>query len=234
VGDIHGRCDLLESMLIKIEKRCRSDRERPLVIFLGDYVDRGPQSSLVLERLLEIERLGWRARFIAGNHEEAMVRFLSTPLAGLSWFEYGGRETAKSYGVEAPRRDAAASEWLTFHASLSKAIPEAHKRFLWGLEDSVEVGDYLFVHAGVDPGRPLSAQTPRDLRWIRGRFLQNTRWLGKVIVHGHTPSEEPYSDELRIGVDTGGYKTGLLTAVLLQGTEREFLQATAKSDGFSA
>lgn len=226
IGDIHGRLDLLENMIALIEERCRLDAEGPIVIFLGDYVDRGPDSAQVIDRLMNLPPT-WRARFIGGNHEEAMEHFLATPNEGRAWLDFGGRETAASYGCVAPERDASNAEWFAFHEALLRAVPERHRRFLWGLEGHVALGDFLFVHAGVDPDKPLSSQSPHDLRWIRGKFLQNRRWLGKVIVHGHTPSRAPHSDDIRIGIDTWGYKTGRLTALELKGAERSFLQTEA-------
>jgi len=226
IGDIHGRLDLLQILLDLIGDRCKADAEEPILIFLGDYVDRGPQSAQVLDRLIALHGEGRRTRFIGGNHEEAMGRFLDSPLEGLAWLDYGGRETVASYGLSAPDKDADSAEWLDFHKAFSRAVPKAHRRFLWGLEDAVELGDYLFVHAGVDPDRPLQSQSPHDLRWIRGKFLRNTRPLGKLIVHGHTPSNAPYADDVRLGIDTWAYKSGVLTAVELTGSARTFHQAS--------
>jgi len=225
VGDIHGCDDLLAGLLGGIEADLKAG-ETPLIVFLGDYVDRGPDSRGVIERLVQLSAKWPGTRFLGGNHEEAMLRFLSDMEAGLVWSNYGGKAAMRSYGVEPPADDNDFEGWQKAHDLLKAAIPESHMRFLWGLEDSIELGDYLFVHAGVHPDRALDAQSTRDLRWIREPFLSDTRRLGKIIVHGHTPKPEPHIDERRIGVDTWAYSTGVLTAVELVGGQRGFIQAS--------
>lgn len=224
IGDIHGCDDLLAGLIGGIEEDL-AEGETPLVMFLGDYVDRGPDSKGVIERLIQFHKKWPGTRFLCGNHEEAMLRFLSDLEAGLVWSTYGGKATMRSYGVEPPADDKDLDAWTKAHDLLKAAIPESHMRFLWGLEDSIELGDYLFVHAGVRPDKPLNAQIAKDLRWIREPFLSDTRRLDKVIVHGHTPKPEPHIDERRIGVDTWAYSTGVLTAVELDGEARGFVQA---------
>ncbi|MBI5939369.1 MAG: serine/threonine protein phosphatase [Caulobacterales bacterium] len=225
VGDIHGCNDLLTALLDTIAEASPPGGRRPLLIFLGDYVDRGPDSKGVIERLTRIRADQPEARFLCGNHEETMLRFLSDFDSGLAWTSYGGRETMLSYGVTPPRDKDDLEGWRRAQQAFKAAIPDTHLKFLWGLEDRVEVGDYLFAHAGVRPDRPLNAQTAHDLRWIREPFLSHGRRLAKVIVHGHTPETEPFSDERRIGVDTWAYRTGVLTAVELDGESRRFIQA---------
>lgn len=231
IGDIHGCHDLLETLLDAITGATAPGRKRPLLIFLGDYVDRGPDSKVVIERLAKIRTDQPEARFLCGNHEEAMLRFLSDFDSGLAWTNYGGRETMLSYGVTPPQDGDDLDGWRLAHQALKGAIPKTHMQFLWGLEDRVEVGDFLFVHAGVRPDRPLDAQATHDLRWIREPFLSHGKRLAKVIVHGHTPRTEPFSDERRIGVDTWAYKTGVLSAVELDGQGRRFLQARRDEEG---
>lgn len=231
IGDIHGCHDLLTALLDAIAEATAPGRKRPLLIFLGDYVDRGPNSKSVIERLSEIRASQPEARFLCGNHEEAMLRFLSDFDSGLAWTNYGGRETMLSYGVTPPDDQDDLDGWRVAQQALKVAIPEAHMQFLWGLEDRVEVGDFLFVHAGVRPDRPLDAQSVQDLRWIREPFLSHGRRLEKVIVHGHTPKSDPFSDDRRIGVDTWAYRTGVLTAVELDGESRRFLQARRDREG---
>ncbi|MFZ5667859.1 MAG: metallophosphoesterase family protein [Pseudomonadota bacterium] len=225
IGDIHGCNDLLSALLDQIFEAGRDGAGPPMLVFLGDYVDRGPDSKGVIERLSQLRAARPDARFLCGNHEETMLRFLSDFDSGLAWTNYGGRETMLSYGVTPPRDRDDLDGWRRAQQALKAAMPETHMRFLWGLEDRVEVGDYLFVHAGVHPDLPLNAQAARDLRWIREPFLSHGRRLAKVIVHGHTPETEPYADERRIGVDTWAYRTGVLTAVELDGEARRFLQA---------
>lgn len=225
IGDIHGCDDLLAGLIGGIEADLEPG-ETPLIIFLGDYVDRGPDSRGVIERLVQLRAKWPGTRFLGGNHEEAMLRFLQDMEAGLVWSTYGGKAAMRSYGVEPPEDDNDLDAWRQAHERLRAAIPDSHMRFLWSLEDSIELGDYLFVHAGVRPDRALSAQSARDLRWIREPFLSDTRRLDKIIVHGHTPKPEPHIDERRIGVDTWAYSTGVLTAVELIGEQRGFIQAS--------
>jgi len=225
VGDIHGCLDLLEGLLEGIKVATARDERPPLIIFLGDYVDRGPDSMGVIDRLIAVAESYPGARFLCGNHEEAMIRFLADPQGGPAWSTYGGRATLLSYGVRPPGRNADDAAWARAQQKLNARIPPAHLKFLWGLEDFVEVGDYLFAHAGVRPDRSLRGQTSRDLRWIREPFLSNDRPLEKMIVHGHTPSLQPHADLARIGVDTWAYKTGVLTALELRGRQRRYLQA---------
>lgn len=231
VGDIHGCNDLLTALLDAIAEASPPGGRRPLLIFLGDYVDRGPDSKGVIERLSRIRADQPEARFLCGNHEETMLRFLSDFDSGLAWTSYGGRETMLSYGVTPPDDKNDLEGWRRAQQALKAAIPDTHMKFLWSLEDRVEVGDYLFVHAGVRPDRPLDAQTAHDLRWIREPFLSHGRRLAKIIVHGHTPETEPFSDERRIGVDTWAYHTGVLTAVELDGESRRFIQVRREADG---
>lgn len=231
IGDIHGCDDLLEALLKGIDVITRHDPHPPIIIFLGDYVDRGPASRQVLDRLISLETEGRKARFICGNHEEAMLRFLGDMEGGLAWPGYGGRETMASYGVTCPDDEQDLDAWRITQAHLKEAIPTSHMRFLWGLEDKIELGDYLFVHAGLRPEKSISAQSQRDLRWIREPFLSDPRPFSHVVVHGHTPSTQPYSDERRVGLDTWAYKSGVLSAVELKRERRRFFQARREADG---
>lgn len=231
IGDIHGCDDLLTGLLAAIFEETSKDATPPLLIFLGDYVDRGPGSSQVIDQLLDLRERAPGTRFLGGNHEEAMLHFLDDLEAGMAWTGYGGKATMRSYGVSTPEDETNLDAWRETHHALTAAIPESHMRFLWGLEDRIDLGDYLFVHAGVHPQRPLNAQHVKDLRWIREPFLSDSKRLEKVIVHGHTPMTEPHIDDRRIGVDTWAYRTGVLTAVELDGEARRFLQARRGEDG---
>lgn len=231
VGDIHGCDDLLEALLEGIDVITRHDPHPPIIVFLGDYVDRGPASRQVIDRLISLEAQGRKARFICGNHEEAMLRFLGDMEGGLAWPGYGGRETMASYGVACPEDEQDLDAWRVTQARLKEAIPTAHMKFLWGLEDKVELGGYLFVHAGLRPEKSIAAQTQRDLRWIREPFLSDTRPFSHVVVHGHTPAADPHSDDRRVGLDTWAYKSGILSAVELKRDRRRFFQARRETDG---
>jgi serine/threonine protein phosphatase 1 len=226
VGDIHGRLDLLQGMLdlIEADARTRGAAARRTLVFLGDYVDRGPDSRGVVERLITDLPAGFDVHFLKGNHEAILLDFLDDPGRLDHWLMNGGDATMLSYGVDTERLarlDAPPDLW---RQSFAEALPEAHLRFFKTLGLSVSFGDYLFVHAGVRPGVPLPAQSEADLIWIRGPFLNHAGPFGKVVVHGHTPEQEPVTRPNRIGIDTGAVFTGRLTALRLQGNAQEFLQ----------
>ncbi len=225
VGDIHGRFDLFERMIERIRHDSEALGERPLLVLLGDYVDRGPASSQVLERIVRLRGEDWcDVEALMGNHEEAMLQFLREPGYGVSWAEYGGSATLASYGVAAPslRMDPAA--WTAACEALKAAIPETHLDLLRNLKVTAQIGDYLFVHAGVSPNLPLAEQGPQEFLWIRGAFLEAERACDFVVVHGHTPEDVPTNQRWRIGIDSGAYATGVLTAMRLRQAERTLLQ----------
>jgi serine/threonine protein phosphatase 1 len=219
IGDVHGRLDLLDRLLARIDadNAARGTAETSL-IFLGDLVDRGPDSAGVVERLRLLAESGRRVRFLAGNHEEVFLDALRGDAKALRLFcRIGGRETVLSYGIDA-------AEYLSLdHEELSQAldrtVPDAHRAFLGAFEDVIVIGDYAFVHAGINPDRLLEDQRTGDLRWIRAPFLDHRGRLAKRVVHGHTISEEVEFCLHRIGIDTGAYTSGKLTALGLEGTD---------------
>ena len=223
VGDIHGRADLLDQLLDLIEQdRGGAPAE---IIFLGDYVDRGPSSRQVIERLLEMTAVSdLSLTFLKGNHEAAMLDFLDNAEAGLAWAQWGGDEALMSYGVKAPLSKTEIEPWSEAQSALKEALPESHLSFLNRLQLYVVRGDYLFVHAGVNPDRPLEEQGETEFLWIRDEFLSSRRQLPYTIVHGHTPEGQPYQDSRRIGCDTGAYMSGRLTAVRLENENVRFIQ----------
>jgi serine/threonine protein phosphatase 1 len=225
VGDIHGRADLLIRLMQDLrEDSARGEYEgRPILIFLGDYVDRGFQSKEVIDVLLSDIVSPFETYFLKGNHEAAMTQFLSDPSVGPRWAEYGGAETLVSYGVQPPRTRTSLEEWMQTSEALNAALPSEHLHFLSNLDLSVRIGDYLFVHAGVRPGVPLDQQTEQDLLWIREEFLGDRRGLDAVIVHGHTPEQRPHRDTRRVGLDTGAYLSGRLTAARFEHDRVEFI-----------
>ena len=229
VGDVHGRADLLLSLLRKIAQDAarQPDGVARELIFLGDYVDRGADSKGVIETILQVakERDFWAVTALKGNHEAALLQFLADPEFWPMWSEFGARETLLSYGVTPPLRTAAPDVLVQARDRLYAAMPDEHRHFLAGLELMAERGDYLCAHAGVRPGMPLDEQTEEDLLWIRDDFLKSEKRLAKVIVHGHTPEEEAFIGHHRIGVDTGAYATGVLTAIKLKGSEQTLIQA---------
>jgi serine/threonine protein phosphatase 1 len=233
VGDVHGRYDLLCVLVGEIagDLARSGDARRPLVVFCGDYVDRGPESALVLEALLWLRQRGpWEVQLLKGNHEEGLLGFLDAPETGGAWLHYGGDATLESYGVTAP--DPRCAEAMAGARDvLLAAMPAAHLHLLQQMDVLAVIGDYAFVHAGVAPGTPLAGQREEDLLWIRSEFLEASRPCEKVVVHGHTwTSAEPTLLAHRIGLDTGAYETGVLTAVRLDGATRRVLQSREPAD----
>ena len=224
VGDIHGRLDLLDQMLGQIERDAATAGDLvKYIVFLGDYVDRGPHSSTVIERLAGGPSPGFGAIHLRGNHEAAMLDFLEDIRVGPSWLTYGGGATLGSYGIVPPAEDAPADVLTAVQERFRAALPAHHRKFLKGLRNSVTIGDYMFVHAGIRPGVPLDRQDSLDLIWIRDEFLKSQTDHGKVVVHGHTIALQPEIRPNRIGIDTGAFATDRLTALVLEGTERRFL-----------
>ena len=230
VGDIHGYTSVLRELVgaLKDDLTRSAPSERPLLVFLGDYVDRGPDSRGVIDMILGLEAEG---RFdvvcLQGNHEDALRRFLREADFGPNWIVNWGEATLRSYGVAVPAEGREAAEAPRVQAELAAALPAAHRDFLRRGVMSLTVGDYLFVHAGVRPGVALADQHDRDLMWIRYDFLESDEDFGKVVVHGHTPTDRPELKANRIGIDTGVYYSGVLTAVRLEGTDQRIIQARA-------
>ena len=221
---MHGRLDLLEQLLSEIE-RDRSERPTPktLLVFLGDLIDRGPHSAQVIERLRTYSSDDARTVFLLGNHEEVLLRILDGDTSLIpSWLQFGGRQCLQSYGADS-RRIALETDEKALEI-IRGVIPEAHVAFLNSFIDSCRFGDYLFVHAGIRPGVAIDDQQQSDLRWIREPFLFDDTDHGCVVVHGHTICDEVEERPNRIGVDTGAYRTGILTALVVEGNERRYLQ----------
>ncbi|PVM88355.1 serine/threonine protein phosphatase [Caulobacter endophyticus] len=235
IGDVHGRADLLGSMVSAIWHDIDSHGIRkPVIVPLGDYIDRGPETRRVLQILLAIRDSGEvEFRPLMGNHEQIMLGFLSDdPMVGAKWVRFGGAETLRAYGVPPPSPSVQDPDiWRRTQAAFIKALPQRHLAFLEALEICHERGDYFFAHAGVRPGVRLADQDETDLLWIRAPFLQEAKELEKIVVHGHTPEEIPMFKDCRIGLDTGAYATGRLTAIRLEGTTRRILQARARPSG---
>ncbi|MFL9839841.1 metallophosphoesterase [Sphingomonas sp. ST-64] len=224
VGDIHGRLDLLDDLLERIE---RDDATRaPLdttLIFLGDLIDRGPDSAQVIERLRQLSAAVPAIRFLLGNHEEVFLKAMADEKGALPFFiRIGGKPTALSYGIT--EAEYLACDYPALLNLLRTRVPPEHLDFLSRFEDVIVIGDYAFVHAGIDPAIPLDQQSTGSLRWIREEFLGHRGTLEKIIVHGHTVTETIEQRAHRIGIDTGAYASGRLTAIGLEGDSRWFLQ----------
>lgn len=224
VGDIHGKLDLLDRLLadIVVDDASRPAAETHLV-FLGDLIDRGPQSAEVIDRLLALSTSRPNTHFLLGNHEEVFLKVLRGDTKALPFFtRIGGRETILSYGVsEQQYQEADYSELLEL---VQARVPAEHISFLERFEDLLIWGDYAFVHAGIRPGEPLAKQRQSDLRWIREEFLSYSQPLEKIIVHGHTITDDVEELPNRIGIDTGAYLSGKLTAMCFEGPTRWQLQ----------
>lgn len=226
IGDIHGRDDLLARLLDQLAADMAKREGRSQLIFLGDYIDRGLDSRAVIDRLLGRLPGDVPPVFLCGNHDHALLQFLDDPGRMRGWFNQGAQQTLLSYGVMVP--DGASDDTLAESArALAAALPMDHRRFFDQLGYSHSAGDFFFCHAGVRPGVPLDLQSPHDLMWIRGEFLGRKRPFSKIIVHGHTPSPEPVLGPIRIGIDTGAYMTGTLTAVRLDDQGAEILSVAA-------
>ncbi len=223
IGDIHGRCDLLDALLDAIASdSARRGPADTLIVFLGDLVDRGPDSRGVVDRLIEFSRGPVAARFLMGNHEEVFLRAVAGDLKALKFLiRIGGRATILSYGIGEAEYQSLDFESLA--ATLKERVPPEHVAFLSAFEEWIEVGDYLFVHAGIRPGVEIDAQRASDLRWIRDDFLLHRDSFGKLVVHGHSITEGVDLRPNRIGIDTGAYESGKLTAIGIEGAERWFL-----------
>lgn len=224
IGDIHGRLDLLDQLLTQIARDAASAPDLlKYMVFLGDYVDRGPESRGVIEWLASGPPPGFGAIHLRGNHEATMLAFLTDIRMGQGWLTYGGDATLASYGLPAPAEDAPDEHLLQTQHRLATTLPPHHRAFLTGLRTSVTIGDYHFVHAGVRPGIPLDRQSGEDCIWIRKEFLESRANHGKIVVHGHTIALEPEIRTNRIGIDTGAFATNRLTALVLEGNDRRFL-----------
>lgn len=223
VGDIHGRLDLLDAMLAKIAADSRSFPGECMIIFLGDYINRGPASAQVLDRLCAISARSPRTRFLMGNHEEIFLRALNQESGMLKMLiRMGGRQTVLSYGVSADRYRSAGYDEL--ENLLQDHVPKDHLEFLGGLESQVILGDYIFVHAGVDFSKAVHEQDPRVTRWIRGPFAHSNQQCAMTVVYGHTVYREVDRRGCGIGIDTGAYASGKLTAIALEGSRQWLLQ----------
>jgi serine/threonine protein phosphatase 1 len=229
VGDIHGRLDLLDIMLRRIEEdRSKRSPKQTFIVFLGDLIDRGPDSAGVVERLRHYRPTDARPIFLAGNHEEVLLRILAGERGILtSWLKFGGAECAESYGISA-----AALHHLEEALAIRRvqsSFPPLHRQFLESFADTFRFGDYLFVHAGIRPGIAIERQAKSDLRWIRDPFLTDTKEHGCIVVHGHTIVERVEERPNRIGIDTGAYQSGILTALGIEDDKR-WLLSTAPGE----
>ena len=226
VGDIHGRHDCLKQLLGNIGLSDKSKDSNWHFIFLGDYIDRGPYSRSVIDHLINFSNVH-STTFLLGNHERAMLNFLDAPVQARDWLKFGGRETLLSYGVTPPNGNVGPDELKRMGEDLRTNLPAAHHNFLNSLELLYVCGDYLFTHAGIDPEKPIKQQSESELLWIREPFLSFPDHLPKVIVHGHTVTENfrPEVRSHRLGIDTGAYICGNLTAAIFTKNQFKFVSS---------
>jgi serine/threonine protein phosphatase 1 len=223
VGDIHGRLDLFEQLLqrIQADDAARGTADTTLIL-LGDLIDRGPDSRAMVDRAMELAQSG-KVRVLAGNHEEMLLVSMDNDEALRHFLRHGGKETLFSYGLDPA--EYSRSKLPDLRARLGALVPAEHIAFFHAMEDHIVIGDYLFVHAGIRPGVPIVEQATCDLRWIRREFLDHADWHGHLVVHGHTITDEPDVQPNRIGIDTGAYASGRLTALGIEGGNRWFVSA---------
>jgi serine/threonine protein phosphatase 1 len=228
IGDVHGRYDLMTDLLARIVRdgAARAAGRRPLVIFCGDYVDRGPDSARVMEALTWLQRReDVEVRLLKGNHEQALMSFIDAPEKAGPWLRFGGDATLAAYGVAPPEAEDDPARMRAARDALLERMPSSHLRLIEQMELMFVIGDYAFVHAGIEPGVALADQTEDQLLWIRDGFIGDEGPFEKVIVHGHTWTDgRPALLPHRIGLDTGAYATGVLTAVRFDGEDMAVLQ----------
>ncbi len=232
IGDVHGRADLLEHLLQKIIEQVAGSDKLAEIIFLGDYVDRGDEAKRVLDVCLAFSteavhntRIA-NVIFLRGNHEEAMLRFLAHPVEGSNWLSYGGLATVASYRVDGPINPVTADDFVLLADGLRDALPPTHTDFLQDLRQHHIAGDYFFVHASVDPRLKLEDQETSCFYWGNSDFLTR-EWVENYrVVHGHTITPKPDVHRFRVGVDTGAYYTGVLTAICIDGANVSFLDTS--------
>jgi serine/threonine protein phosphatase 1 len=212
IGDIHGRSDCLENAHAAIDRdmRLRDNSHEAIEVYVGDYVDRGPDSRGVIDRLVARSTIV-KAVLLRGNHEVLIESFLRGLIPFEDWRSVGGLETILSYGVDART---ILNKWRTIRPrDLAERLPVSHLRFLSALQGFFTCGAYCFVHAGVRPGIPLQMQSCEDLTWIRDDFLSFAGDFGFIVVHGHTPVVEIDFLPNRVNIDTGAYATNRLSVI---------------------
>lgn len=228
VGDLHGYPSGLAAMMDKIEEDMRG-RDIPHVklVFVGDYVDRGPDSKKLLDDLIALKEadLPYERIFLKGNHENGLLEFLKDPRGDRKdWLEWGGAETLASYGIKPAKKKSLLHQAEKLSEEFNKAIPDSHRAFMDALQLYYECGGFLCVHAGIKPNFPLEEQEEHDLWMIREGFLDYEGEHPWRVVHGHTITRKPEILPNRINIDTGLYKHGVLSCAVIEREEVGILQ----------
>lgn len=210
IGDVHGCYE----RLLDAERRISEDLAdgRALIVLLGDYVDRGAHSCDVLEHLCQPSSPNIRRIALCGNHDDWFSRFLNNELSTEVWLRFAGHQTLTSYGVDAAHI-LRIGDAMALRKAVLQAVPTSHRILLRTLPSMLQIGNLVFVHAGVRNGLPLEHQSDEDLMWIREPFLTRGPELPIIVIHGHSPQVQPHLGNGRIGIDTGCYATGRLTVV---------------------
>ncbi len=231
VGDIHGRADLVERMHeIIVSDAAKHSHKQNFIIYLGDYLDRGPYVRETIDLLLTNNPPGFERVHLMGNHEQILLNFLGEPSILSMWLGVGGMSTLMSYGLKPPGSGFSEQKAYEIRDELQEKIPAEHIGFINNLRPSHQVGDYLFVHAGIRPAVPIENQVPDDIYWIRDEFLNSDADHGKMVIHGHTISEDIQHFSNRIGIDTGAYASGVLSCAVLEEDRIKFLSTAGTGD----
>jgi len=227
VGDIHGRLDLLRTLISRIAADAAAeaaDGRTNVLVYTGDYIDRGDFSRDVVATLIDFPPDGFERVHLCGNHERYLLKFLEDTEVGSKWLFNGGDATLRSYGVDIEDPAFGREGWDWAQKRLIEGLPDRHRDFLRGLALYHEEGDYFFVHAGVRPGVALDQQNETDLLWIREEFTESSEAFAKVVVHGHTIFPDVDMRANRIGIDTGAWRSGKLSCLVLEGAARRLIQ----------
>ncbi len=225
IGDIHGRDDLLQQIHDKVASDVSNYNGTKIVIYLGDYIDRGECSKQVIEILLNNPLPGFDSIYLRGNHEQCLIDFLVESKVGKAWFNYGGLQTLVSYGIRYKKIPTSVKDLQAIQNELKQQLPHRHLEFFDRTQLFCCFGSYYFVHAGVNPRSSLKQQLPEDQLWIREGFIEHAKAFEKVIVHGHTITDEPDFQFNRIGLDTGAYQSGKLTCLVLENDKQWIIQS---------
>lgn len=228
IGDIHGCLDELLQLEDMVAKDAQGIEGERWIVTLGDHIDRGPSSAQVIEHLIGAPPPGFRRVSLTGNHEQMLLDFLAEPAANSQWLEFGGLDTARSYGLRNASGSVGRQRAREIARDLASLMPRTHVDFLLSLPVSLSLPGFCFVHAGLRPGLAIADQSEIDLLWIREPFLEEGGYPGAVVVHGHTPTKLPEVRPWRIGIDTGAFASGRLTAVRLAREEAPVFLSTGK------
>lgn len=232
IGDVHGCIEQLVALEAKIATDGLDIEGEKWLVTVGDHVDRGPSSQAVIEHVMGPAPAGFRRFALLGNHEQMMLDFFDNPAAHAYWLEEGGSETLASYGIALDYPPLRAHEPV--RQLIAERFPADHRAFLDALPIYLSLPGWLFVHAGIRPGLPLSAQTDEDLIWIRKPFLTSQLTGGLRVVHGHTPGADIVVTPHRIDVDTHCFRSGTLSAVRVTPDGRtKFLSVDGTGTGWT-